>query len=551
MGLMNKLTIRQRLIILVGFAATVMLVISVLGLHAMRSAEASLKTVYEDRLIPTGQISQIIELMRENRSQLLFSLQHDPESKTVDMHKHDVSRHLNSVNKNIETITQIWKAYMATYLTPEEVKLAEEFAEKRGIYVNDGLRPVMKYVNNGDYFNAAIHLAEKTNPAFKSAHEVAEGLWQLQLDVAKSAYDEATDRNQSVSMVAIILMAVGVGFLILLSVITIRGITDVVEKLNVSASRMADGDLTVQCTSSSQDELGHIIKAFNELGIKFRNVITELKESTVQLASAAEETSVITGETSHRIQQQQSETEQVVTAMNEMTITVQDVARNAGVADEAAQDADEKANEGITVAATALTATKDLADEVQFAANVIQKLESESENIGAVIDVIRGIAEQTNLLALNAAIEAARAGEQGRGFAVVADEVRTLAGRTQQSTQEIQGMIERLQQGAKEAASAMVQGQDKATHSLEQVGSADTALNEISHAVARIKEMNAQIATAAEEQGTVAEEINRNIVAISDLSSESAQGAEETSQASTEQAQLAVRLEKLASKFKV
>ncbi|MCG7983145.1 MAG: methyl-accepting chemotaxis protein [Candidatus Thiodiazotropha lotti] len=551
MALMNRLTIKARLMVLVSFAATLMLLISALGLHAMDRAEASLKTVYEDRLIPTGQISRIIELMRENRTQLLFSLQHDPESKTVNMHQHSTSLHLDRVSDNIEVITQIWKEYMETYLTPDEKKLAEEFSEKRAIYVNEGLKPVMSYIGEGDYLNAALHLAKKTNPTFNSAYEVAEDLWQLQLDVAKAAYHDSMERNSFVSMVATGLMLAGIGFLILISVFTIRGITTIVDNLNSAASSMADGDLTVQCELKSQDELGQIIKAFNQMGLKFRNVITELKESTIQLASAAEETSVITGETSERIQQQQLETEQVVTAMNEMTMTVQDVAQNAGVADAAAQDADEKANEGINVAATALLATKDLADEVQQAADVIQKLETESENIGTVLDVIRGIAEQTNLLALNAAIEAARAGEQGRGFAVVADEVRTLAGRTQQSTQEIQGMIERLQQGAKEAASAMNQGQDKAKHSLTQVKSADSALNQINQAVVRIKEMNAQIATAAEEQGTVAEEINRNIVAINNLSTESAQGAEETAHASTEQAQLAVRLDKLASKFKV
>ena len=510
-----------------------------------------MKTVYEDRLIPTGQISQIIELMRENRSQLLFSLQHDPNSKTAVLHKHNVSLHLKKVDQNIKTIDEVWKEYMSTYLTPDEEILAQKFTQKRAIFVNDGLRPVIKYIESGDYLNSAIHLSSKTNPAFEAAHKVAEDLWQLQLDVANSEYEKAMERDHQIGIVFICLILAGVGFLIFLSVITIRSVSETVKKLNNAANGMAEGDLTIQCESSSNDELGQVISAFNDLGNKFRSVITELKASTIQLASAAEETSVITSETSHRIKQQQSETEQVVTAMNQMTITVQDVARNAGMADGAAHDADEKANEGISVAASALTATEDLAKEVQLAADVIQRLEAESDSIGAVIDVIRGIAEQTNLLALNAAIEAARAGEQGRGFAVVADEVRTLAGRTQQSTQEIQGMIERLQQGAKDAGAAMNQGQDKAKHSLHQVERADEALNEISHAVARIKEMNSQIATAAEEQGTVAEEINRNIVAISDLSSESAQGAEETSQASSEQAQLAVSLDKLAMKFTV
>ncbi|MCU7842069.1 MAG: methyl-accepting chemotaxis protein [Candidatus Thiodiazotropha sp. (ex Troendleina suluensis)] len=369
--------------------------------------------------------------------------------------------------------------------------------------------------------------------------------------MAKSAYEESTVRNDLARNIAITLMLIGIVLLGVLSTITIRGITNVVGSLSKTASQMAEGDLTVQSEKTSNDELGQIIQAFNQLGNKFRTVITELKESTVQLASAAEETSVITDETSTRIRQQQAETEQVATAMNEMTVTGQDVAQNAGVADQAAQEADNKASEGIAVAAKALNATQDLSDEVQQAAIVIKKLEAESENIGTVLDVIRGIAEQTNLLALNAAIEAARAGEQGRGFAVVADEVRTLAGRTQQSTQEIQKMIERLQLGAKEAAQAMDKGQDKARHSLDQVEQADSALKEINNVVASIKEMNAQIATAAEEQGTVAEEINRNIVSISDLSSESAEGAEQTAQASTEQAQLAARLEKIACKFSV
>ncbi|MCB1922041.1 MAG: methyl-accepting chemotaxis protein, partial [Candidatus Competibacteraceae bacterium] len=202
-----------------------------------------------------------------------------------------------------------------------------------------------------------------------------------------------------------------------------------------------------------------------------------------------------------RIRQQLAEAEQVATAMNEMTATVQDVAQTAASADAAASDADAKASEGRSVAVQALAATEDLVNEVQQAAAVIRKLESESESIGAVLDVIRGIAEQTNLLALNAAIEAARAGEQGRGFAVVADEVRTLAGRTQDSTQEIQRMIESLQQGTKGATQSMEKGQTKAQSTLDQVKSTEQTLSVISQAVARIKEMNAQIATAAEEQG--------------------------------------------------
>lgn len=551
MNILNNFTIKIRLIFLVGFAALSMMIIGLLGINAMHNAEASLKTVYEDRLIPTGQISQIIELMRESRNQLLFALQHKPGSETAPYHKHDVTRHIDNVYKNIADITRIWKAYMATYLTPDEEVLAAEFAKTQAHFVNEGLKPVMVFIKEGYYLKAALHLVNTTNPAFKSAHEPAAKLLQLQLDVARATYDEEVVRDQWAGSIAIGLLIIGVSLLSLLAFVTIRSITDVVDRLNLAAEQMAAGDLTVRCEHYAKDELGQIAAAFNRIGEKFHSVIQELTKSTVQLASASEETSSITNDTSSRIRQQQSETEQVATAMNEMTSTVQEVARNASAADQAAKEADIKADEGIDVTAKALTATRDLANEMQQATEVIRKLEAESDNIGGVLDVIRGIAEQTNLLALNAAIEAARAGEQGRGFAVVADEVRTLAGRTQESTQEIQGMIERLQQGTKGAARVMEQGQSKAQNTLVHVEQADHTLEEINQAVARIKEMNAQIATAAEEQGAVAEEINRNVVAINDLSYQSAQGADQTAVASTEQARLAVSLQTMADRFKI
>jgi methyl-accepting chemotaxis protein len=215
---------------------------------------------------------------------------------------------------------------------------------------------------------------------------------------------------------------------------------------------------------------------------------------------------------------QKEEIDKVATAMNEMSATVQEVARNATEAAEAAHRADSETTNGKNVVAQAIEAIDLLANEVDDAAKVINRLENDSEEIGAILDVIRGIAEQTNLLALNAAIEAARAGEQGRGFAVVADEVWTLAQRTQQSIQEIQNMIERLQAGAQEAVKAMQQGRTRAQAGVEQAAAAGTSLETITAAVGTISDMNAQIATAAEEQSVVAEEINLNITSISDMS---------------------------------
>jgi methyl-accepting chemotaxis protein len=236
--------------------------------------------------------------------------------------------------------------------------------------------------------------------------------------------------------------------------------------------------------------------------------------------------------------------------MNEMTATVRDVAKNAELAAESAGEANALTQAGQGVVATTVTGIGALAQEIDGAAGTIQTVKEDSVKIGSVLDVIRGIAEQTNLLALNAAIEAARAGEQGRGFAVVADEVRTLASRTQGSTQEIQGMIKSLQSGTEQAVAVMESSRSKAQASVEQAHQAGASLTAISRAVNNISDMNAQIASAATEQESVSEEINRNITIISQVANESAQGAEQINAASQDLARLATELQSAVAQFK-
>lgn len=284
---------------------------------------------------------------------------------------------------------------------------------------------------------------------------------------------------------------------------------------------------------------------------RLQRIVGSISDVTERLGSATHEVSSVTLQTQNGIESQKGEIERAATAINQLTATVEEMASNANQAADATQQAGEEAGDGKRVMARAIDSTNTLAAEVEKAAGVIQQLESDSEHIGSILDVIRGIAEQTNLLALNAAIEAARAGEQGRGFSVVADEVRTLAGRTQQSTQEIQEMIEQLQGKAKEAAEVMRTGCEQAQHSTEQTAKAKEALESIVGSVSRVTDMNSQIATATEEQSVVVNEVNQNVSGISVVSRQTAEGAIRTAATSELLSKLVAELQETTRQFKV
>jgi len=350
----------------------------------------------------------------------------------------------------------------------------------------------------------------------------------------------------STLLILSLITGVFIGFFLIRSIIhPVNTLRDIIEKI------AANSDLTLAVDIKSNDEIGATAKAFNTMMHKIRSLMNRISASATQVATASEEMSAISEQSNQGILHQLSETEQVATAITEMAATVQEVARNAAGASGAASQADEQAAQGNHTVGQVINAIRDLADEVEKTSDVIHELNNESDNIGSVLDVIKSIAEQTNLLALNAAIEAARAGEQGRGFAVVADEVRTLASRTQESTTEIEAMIERLQSGAQNAAHAMDQGKEKTKNTVERAEEAGQALGEITKVVSTITDMNTQIASAAEEQSSVSEEINRNVVSIKDIASETSDGAKQTATASGELAKLAIDLQQIVSTFKV
>ena len=311
----------------------------------------------------------------------------------------------------------------------------------------------------------------------------------------------------------------------------------------------AQGDLSKKIDLRGKDEFAWMCWEYTCARKGFGAMIESLSSSANQLATASDELSEVSDKSTEGARRQQGDVQQVAAAMEEMSATVMGVAKNAGNAASAAEEANAQASKGNEVVTETVRTINSLAEEVTSTSNVIEVLKNDSINIGVVLDVIRDIAEQTNLLALNAAIEAARAGEQGRGFAVVADEVRTLASRTQQSTQEIQGMIEKLQGGASEAVVAMEQGKEKVRQSVEQVERAGEVLAAINATVDTITEMNSEIAQAAEQQSTTADEINRNISNIHLVAEENTELSAQTAHSVSNLAHLASQLKEQSENF--
>ncbi|MCF8984345.1 HAMP domain-containing protein [Pseudomonas syringae] len=333
-------------------------------------------------------------------------------------------------------------------------------------------------------------------------------------------------------------------------VITRQITTPLQETLEV-VERVASGDLSRNLKVDRKDELGKLQATIQRMTVSLRELVGGIRDGVTQIASAAEELSAVTEQTSAGVNSQKVETDQVATAMHEMTATVQEVARNAEEASEAAVTADRQARDGERVVNEAIAQIERLASAVGNSSEAMGALKQESDKIGSVLDVIKSVAEQTNLLALNAAIEAARAGEAGRGFAVVADEVRSLAQRTQKSTEEIEALIARLQSGTQQATTVMDSSRELSTSSVDLTRRAGGSLESITKTVSAIQAMNQQIAAAAEEQSATAEEINRSIINVRDVSEQTSAASEETAASSVELARLGNHLQVLVSRFTV
>jgi methyl-accepting chemotaxis protein len=438
-------------------------------------------------------------------------------------------------------------------LWPEKKDALDETKKVAASYFSVALR-LSEGMVNGDLDPSEMpSLVQKMNETLTKTKRQLGDFNETSLQAFYQTVSESNEATNQALVTTLTLSVVAILTIVLISASIVILITRNINTMLVSLKDIAqgEGDLTKRITQDSKDEIGDLIHWFNLFMDKLHESINEVVNSIAPLATVSDDLGTMTTKTSEITEQQSRATDEVTRSVDEMFSSVQNVAQNASSAADAAREADAEAKAGRSVVTQSVESINDLASEVERAANVIRKLESDTENVGTILDVIKGIAEQTNLLALNAAIEAARAGEQGRGFAVVADEVRTLASRTQDSTQEIQRVIEELQTAARSAAQVMSHSQEQAKSSVEQAAKTDASLATITEKVGSITEMNTEIASATGEQEKVSNDIKTNVDGIRANADAAVKNVQEVEAASESLLSISSNLRKITGQFKV
>ncbi len=539
----NQMKVRSRLVLLAALPLTALVLMCLLSLYDMKLLAAGVDSLYQDRVKPLQQIKQvsdayavtIVDTLHKHRAGLL-----------------DAGQTLQLLDQAEAEAEKAWQAYRNTRMTADEQQLLSEAERDISLWTAQLAQYRQLLTGNQLTAEAATAFNEKLYASADPLSAALTKLIDLQLSESGRFTAEAQQTLAKTVWLFICIVVLVSLVLMLLSVLVSRSIQRPLSNLQSTIVAVGQhSDLRLRATVIGQDEIAQTAQAFNQTVSRVQQFFAELSQAVAQLAAASEEMSTISHQVSNTAFEQEQQANLIATAINQMSAAIQEVANSAQHTSDQANQTDVQTQQGVQQVNANIIAITRLSEAIQGAGTVIGQLNSETDKISQVLSVIQSIAAQTNLLALNAAIEAARAGEAGRGFAVVADEVRTLATNTQQATESIRTMIDKLQGAAREAVSAMTESQGHAEGSVHNAEQAGTVLEQIKQSISAIVDMNVQISTATEQQTIVAEEINRNITDFNGSISEVSRSSAQSAQASEALAELAARLRIQAASFQV
>jgi methyl-accepting chemotaxis protein len=536
----DNLKIAHRLWFISILAGSLFVISVVAGWNGLTSSENALKTVFEDRAVPMHDLARINVNTLENYGHILRAFQHDPASPLHTIHDHPVNMHLDALAKATRESDAIWAKYMTTYLTDDEKALAQDFVGKNQAWKGK-LEAARLEIESGNYgVEAMARFLKAGREERKAAQDALDKLMTLQENVARQEFEASQTRSNRILWLFGVLIVVGLIGVVGMSLLTIRRITSSLGQAGAAVEAIAAGDLTRAVPQAGSDEIGEMLVKLTAMQSSLRELIGTVRGNVDHINLAAAELSTASSSSARAGQAQSESASSMAASVEELSVSIDQVEAHAREARVVTQNSGSQSDEGGRIIHQTADEMRNIAEAVNATAGTIRQLEDFSGQISSIVNVIKDIADQTNLLALNAAIEAARAGEQGRGFAVVADEVRKLAERTAKSTQEIAGMIGKIQQGTQRAAQEMESGVQRVNDGVQLAHKAGDSVIGIRASAEQVTRVVDDINLALKEQSVAAREIAQKVERI-------AQGAEENSAAVNQTAASARKLEDLAS----
>ncbi len=548
---MNNVSIKARLALLVGFMAALILGCGIVGIGGIATTNAALESTFRDRLEPTVLIGKIMLLMQENRAQVMLGIQHDPGNPFAKLHDHPITLHADNFVRNRDAITTFWKEYSARTLSPKEKELADRFAAARSRYVGEGLAPAMEALKEGQYLKANEILLTKINPLHKDVNAAAEELFKMTVDTARAEYETSVGRYKTLRAIAIGGTLAGILLAALAGALIIRSISDPLGRFIASFESIAAGRLNETVVVDRSDEMGRCLSSLAAMQTQLRGTIGEIGHAAGAIERQSIELQASMEQAANRSDSQADRVQEVAAAMEEVSQSVSEVAGSAEGTASAAVESQDIVRDSHQRMVDSMGATGRVVHAVESASTTIRDLSNNIQRIDQITQVIKEIADQTNLLALNAAIEAARAGEQGRGFAVVADEVRKLAERTSTSTADISRTVGEIQGVAQGAVETMGQAVREVEESIGLMRASSESIDRITTNSGQVTDMAQHIAAAAKQQSVATQEVARNMEHISSLIGENNASTQDANRAGMEMYRAAQTLRTLVGRFQV